>query len=111
MHGDASRTEVGAISAALPVMLCGLTVNNMIPKAQSTQSNEPKNSVDDNTEQRIIITSNLGIESQNALTLLSASHANLIFTISSVSRCFALNSIYTFWEYWKFEGDIQHFVL
>lgn len=62
-HGEASRTEVGAISVALPVMLCGLTVNNVLqPKAQSTQANEPKNSVDDNAEQRIIMTSNLGTE-------------------------------------------------
>jgi hypothetical protein len=61
-HDEASRTETGALSLALPVMLCGLTVNNMMPKAQSTQANESKNSVDDNAEQRIIITSNLGID-------------------------------------------------
>lgn len=56
------QTDIGAISAALPVMLCGLTVNNIMPKVQSTQANEPKNSVDDNAEQKINVAANLGTE-------------------------------------------------
>lgn len=51
-HDDATVTEIGAISAALPTMLCGLTYDNFKPKAHAS---DQKNSVDDNAEQRIAI--------------------------------------------------------
>lgn len=70
IHNVPARTEVGAISAALPVILCGLTVNNMMPKTQSTQANVPKNSVDDNAEQKIIMASNPGTEIKRFLRSL-----------------------------------------
>lgn len=77
---EASRTEVGAISAALPVMLCGLTVNSMMPKVQSTQANEPKNSVDDNAEQRIVVAANIGTKIRPAFL-----PSNLAFVFGTFS--------------------------
>lgn len=61
---EASRTEVGAISAALPVIMCGLKVNSMLSNARAS---EPKNSVDDNAEQKIISVANLGTEKNASL--------------------------------------------
>jgi hypothetical protein len=62
---EASRTEVGAISAALPVIMCGLKVNSMLPSAPPT---ELKNSVDDNAEQKITSVANLGTEMNASLS-------------------------------------------
>lgn len=61
-HDEASSTEIGAISAALPAMLCGLSCNNVIMNTQNVQilANEQKNSVDDNAEHRITV-ANIGI--------------------------------------------------
>lgn len=59
-HDEAKRTEFGAISAALPVMLCGLTRHNMMPKTQF-EANDAKNSVDDNTDQPVIATANANL--------------------------------------------------
>lgn len=57
-HDDATPTEIGAISVALPAMLCGFTFARNIEVIAS----EPKNSVDDNAEQRLATAINIGIE-------------------------------------------------
>lgn len=60
-HDETVCTEIGAISAALPNMLLGLSYIHILAKSQNTQAGELKNSVDDNAEQRISF-ANLGIE-------------------------------------------------
>lgn len=51
-HDDATTTEIGAISAALPAVLCGLPHNRFKPK---THASDQKNSVDEIAEHRIAI--------------------------------------------------------
>lgn len=55
LHDEATITGIGAISAALPALLCGFSCNNVIVNAPSGQAmaGESKISVDDNAEQRI----------------------------------------------------------
>lgn len=51
-HDEATRTEIGAISAALPAMLCGLSYSNSMLKTQNTQPIEQKHDLDDKAEIR-----------------------------------------------------------
>lgn len=60
-HEDATPTEIGAISAALPVMMCGLSYNHILSHAQA---NELKNSVDDGAEQQRVAFVNLGTDNK-----------------------------------------------
>ncbi|CRL08711.1 CLUMA_CG021302, isoform D [Clunio marinus] len=50
---DMTRTEIGAISAALPAMLCGFSGHNVVCNTHNLQAiacSDPKNSIDDNAE-------------------------------------------------------------
>ena len=60
-HSETMCTGIGAISAALPAMMCGFSYINVLPRTHNTQAGELKNSLDDNAEQRISF-ANLGIE-------------------------------------------------
>lgn len=69
-HDEITCTGIGAISAALPAMMCGLSYNHVLPTSPNTQAGELKNSVDDNAEHRISF-ANLGIEMNAKLSRFS----------------------------------------
>lgn len=72
-HEEATPTEIGAISAALPVMMCGLSYNHIL---SHTPANELKNSVDDGAELQRVAFANFGTE-YKALKFFSHTHASL----------------------------------
>lgn len=77
-HEEATPTEIGAISAALPVMMCGLSYNRIL---SHSQANELKNSADDGAEMQRVAFANFGTDNK-ALNFFSHTH-----TPSPLSRC------------------------
>lgn len=97
-HDEATSTEVGAISAALPAMLCGFSWNSVI--RSQTMAGEPKNSVDDNAEQRIAA-ANIGIKAHSFVpTGLRLNHEFSHFELSLNWICAII--INSPWSYHSF---------
>lgn len=85
-HEDATPTEIGAISAALPVMMCGLSYNHILGHAQA---NELKNSVDDGAEQQRVAFVNFGTDNKALQFFSRLLHLDVV-TILALAAKFAV---------------------
>lgn len=82
-HEDATPTEIGAISAALPVMMCGLSYNHILGQAQT---NELKNSVDDGAEQHRVAFVNFGIDNKALNFFSRLLHLDVVTILALVAK-------------------------